>query len=78
MVRILESKFISDGLFYQDLAGLKDDEKPVTGLITGSTFIEVDTGDVYMFDEIDSGWNKIGSSGGGNVPIIPVDDTNIA
>ena len=30
------------------------------GLSTGSVFIEVDTGDVYLFDETDSSWKKVG------------------
>lgn len=37
-------------------AGLSTDTKP-TGVVTGSDFTEVDTGDVYFFDE-GSGWVK--------------------
>ena len=29
-------------------------------ICTGSVFIEVDTGDVYMFDEESSTWKKVG------------------
>jgi hypothetical protein len=35
-------------------------------VITGSLFLEVDTGDVYAFDETDTGsWGKVASLGGG-------------
>lgn len=29
-------------------------------IATGSVFIEVDTGNVYLFDETDSSWKKVG------------------
>ena len=45
MVRIINSPNYSfDGKAYAELAGLADDDKPTTGLMTGSKFIEVDTG----------------------------------
>ena len=31
-------------------SGLSTDTKPTSGIYQGSTFIEIDTGDVYMFD----------------------------
>ena len=40
-----------DYLCFAEIYGLSDDTKPVDGLVTGSTFVEVDTGDVYLFDE---------------------------
>lgn len=36
------------------------------GIATGSLFLEVDTGDVYAFDEASSQWKKIASLGGGS------------
>lgn len=33
-------------------------------IATGSTFLEVDTGDVYAWDETGSTWHKIASLGG--------------
>ena len=39
-------------------AGLHDDEKPTDNLATGSIFIEVDTGDVYLFNEETPAWVK--------------------
>lgn len=60
MIRTLESRIIVDGVNYVKLAGLSTDSKPTTGICTGSTFLEVDTGDVYAFAEGDSpAWNKI-------------------
>lgn len=38
-------------------AGLSTDDKPTAGIATGSDFTEVDTGDVYFFDE-ESDWVK--------------------
>ena len=51
-------------VFYKELAGLAADTKPVAALATGSMFLEVDTGDVYAFDEASSEWHKIGALGG--------------
>lgn len=36
---------------YAEFAGLHDDEKPTANLVTGSMFVEVDTGAVFLFDE---------------------------
>lgn len=33
-------------------AGLSTDTKPTDGIVTGSDFTEVDTGDVYLFNEV--------------------------
>lgn len=37
---------------------LSTDTKPTTGIITGSCIIEVDTGDVYLFNEASTAWVK--------------------
>ena len=36
------------------------------GIATGSLFLEVDTGDVYAYDEIDEEWDQIAALGGGS------------
>ena len=60
MVRVLESRIIVDGVNYCKFAGLHADSKPKAGVCTGSEFLEVDTGDVYAYDEAGSGtWTKI-------------------
>lgn len=46
-----------------ELRGLSSDEKPVeieNGTIeNGSIFIEIDTGDVYIFDSENKEWNVV-------------------
>ena len=46
-----------------ELRGLSSDEKPVeikNGTIeNGSVFIEIDTGDVYIFDALNKEWNEV-------------------
>lgn len=55
-----------------------DDVKPVIGYATGTTMLEVDTGDVYMFSEDDKTWYKIknikgeSSGGGGDSDFVPI------
>lgn len=36
--------------------GNSTDTKPTDNLVNGSTFTEVDTGDVYLFDEVAGDW----------------------
>ena len=60
MIRILVDRAFTGDLHYQEIAGLSTDEKPTTGIVTGSMFTEADTGDVYMFAEGDSpAWGKV-------------------
>lgn len=41
--------------------GLSTEEKPIPDdIISGSTFIEEDTGDTYFFDEDNGEWLKVG------------------
>ena len=49
---------------YIEAAGLSTDDKPITSLATGSLFLEVDTGDVYAFDEVSTDWTQIAALGG--------------
>ena len=66
MVRETNQVYVG-GYVYREYAGLSTDTKPTEDVTTGSLFLEVDTGDVYAYDETDSGeWNKIASLGGGN------------
>jgi hypothetical protein len=65
MVRTIKDQAITQDKHYIEAAGLSTDTKP-GGVITGSLFLEVDTGDVYAFDETDTGsWGKVASLGGG-------------
>ena len=59
MIRTLERRVFDESKMYSKFAGLSTDSKPTTGLVTGSLFLEVDTGDEYAFDEVGGTWAKI-------------------
>lgn len=60
MIRRLVDRYFEEDKKYAEMFGKSTDTKPVTGLVTGSKFTEVDTGDVYLFDETSSGtWTKV-------------------
>ena len=60
MVRVIKDQVIQDGKHYIEAAGLHDDTKPAAGVVTGSLYLEVDTGDVYLFEEADNPvWHKV-------------------
>ena len=44
---------------YAEYAGLSTDQKPTEGVATGSTFLEVNTGDVYVYDSAGQTWRKL-------------------
>ena len=56
MVRVLAIKKFGDGLNLARFAGLSLDSKPTEDLVTGSEFVEVDTGCIYAFDEDTGEW----------------------
>lgn len=52
-----------DGAYVICAAGRSTETKPTGSTIaTGSTFIEVDTGHVYFFDEEAQTWTKVGGN----------------
>lgn len=60
MVRNIVEKTFVGSKKYIEAFGLSTDDKPTSGIVTGSKFTEVNTGDVYLFDETSSGtWTKI-------------------
>lgn len=62
MIRAIVNRPFTNSLNYAEYFGKSTDEKPVAGIVTGSMFIEVDTGDYYLFDESGNGtWTKIGA-----------------
>lgn len=65
MVRKLVEQIHTDGGNYVEIACLSTDTKPTAGIITGSLALEVDTGDVYAYDEAGAQWGKIAELGGG-------------
>lgn len=77
MVRILEQRTIDGNTNYVEAVGLSTDSKPTANICTGSVFTEVDTGDVYMFDEEGGTWYGI-NGGGDNEPGLPIMDGVVA
>lgn len=52
---------VKDGAaFYAaELYGTSEDTKPTAGYANGSTFLEVDTGKIYLFNEDASEWVEL-------------------
>lgn len=42
-----------------DIRGLSTDSKPTTDILNGSTFIEMDTGKVFIFNGASSTWVEL-------------------
>lgn len=59
MVRLLVEKPFNGSLKYCEFAGLAEDTMPTAGVVTGSKYTAVDTGDTYLFDEESSEWTKV-------------------
>ena len=53
MIRILTEKIFQGEKKYIEAAGLSTDSKPTDNIVTGSVFVEVDTGKGYLFKEAD-------------------------
>lgn len=66
MVRILEQRIIEGNKKYIECACLSTDSKPAADIATGSNALEVDTSDVYFFDEVSSTWIKSAGGSGNN------------
>lgn len=65
MVRVIVDQVLTGGKHYIEAAGLHTDSKPTANVVTGSLYLEVDTGDVYAFAEGDSPtWYQITALGG--------------
>jgi len=56
MVRITVEESFDSSKKYIEAFGLSTDGKPTTDIVTGSCFIEVDTGKAYLFNETASAW----------------------
>lgn len=60
MIRAIVERAFTPEKNYVELFGLSTDTKPTAGIVTGSKFTEVDTGDEYLFDETSTGtWTKV-------------------
>ena len=50
---------MTQGLFWQrEYRGLSTDSKP-TDAVNGSTFLEMDTGKVFIYDEQNAQWREL-------------------
>ena len=61
-IRVIEDqpvKGASGILHISDFAGPSGASKPTSGVANGSTFMETDTGDIYIFDETSVAWTKL-------------------
>ena len=60
--KVVKANINNAGKFLVELRGLADDEKPTTinggAIENGSEFLEIDTGDLYYFNEDDTEWVK--------------------
>ena len=69
MIRKLVQEKYNAETDYIEISCLSTDTKPVGGIVTGSLAMEVDTGDIYAYNEegtSGSEWCKIASLGGGS------------
>lgn len=64
MIRTIERKAFTNDKLYCRFYGNSSDSKPTDGIITGSKFVEVDTGIEFLFDEDVAGWVAQGSGNG--------------
>lgn len=60
MIRALVEQTFDQYKKYFVLAGSSQDTKPTAGVVTGSKFLEVDTGTEYAFDEASNEWVALG------------------
>jgi hypothetical protein len=61
MIRALVERAFTAEKKYVELFGLSTDSKPTTGIVTGSVFVEVNTGKCYLFNEDASAWVEVGA-----------------
>lgn len=67
MIRVLEERIITGNVKYIEAAGISTDSKPTANIATGSLFLEVNTGDIYAFEEgVSPKWDKVAALGGGS------------
>ena len=69
MIRALMTKHFDEEKDLVRFAGLSSDEKPVGDLVTGSEFVEVDTGCIYSYDEETQEWFLM-KTGNGKTSIV--------
>ncbi len=58
-IRVLQDQLFTDGKHWITAAGPSSVSKPIVGIVTGSFFIESDTGKVYVYDETSTTWTEM-------------------
>lgn len=61
MIRAIVERAFTPEKNYVELFGLSTDAKPMSGIVTGSVFVEVDTGKAYLFNEDAASWVEQGA-----------------
>lgn len=59
MIRITKEENFASDKKYIEAFGLSTDTKPTSGIVTGSVFVEVNTGKAYLFNEDSSAWVEV-------------------
>lgn len=76
--KVEKSSLGNGGKFLVELRGLSGDEKPTTinggAILNGSVFIEIDTQDIYFFDEENTEWVHPSSEDSEETPEEPSDE----
>ena len=60
MITVEKDQIYNGTLHIIEAYGLSTDTKPTSGVATGSSFVEVDTGKVYLYNSDGSAWVEIG------------------
>lgn len=59
MITIIKTEVVdNNNLKTVELRGNSNDDKPTEGIGNGSTFLEVDTGKLYLYDLDSTTWNE--------------------
>ena len=53
------TKYANKDQSSRDYVCLSSDTKPTDGIVNGSFCLEMDTGDIYVYDEEGSEWNEL-------------------
>lgn len=57
-MRILSERIINDSVNFVVISGDSTEDKPTSKICDGSVFMESDTGDSYVFNELSGAWVK--------------------
>lgn len=63
-MREIYSKYIGNGQYYKEFAGISGESKPTENLVSGSKVHEVDTATIFALDAKTGTWYKQVEMGG--------------